>query len=165
MSPDPGAKPFIHRAERLGVTVVFISNRSEVYEKSTLRALERLGIRVANPEGRVFLKPKGGSSDKSARREAVAGKYDVLLYFGDSLRDFSESFQAKKPGKDATTEDLLAAIKERGARVDEARSHWGVDWFVLPNPVYGEWEKLMGRDPKAILHATSMKGKPRIRGG
>jgi 5'-nucleotidase (lipoprotein e(P4) family) len=155
----PGAKDFIEKAGALKVTVVFISNRSELYKKSTESALNRLGIKVDGPACRLYLKPKDGSSDKSARREAVAAKYNVLMYFGDNLRDFSESFAAKKLPKDATSEDYRQAIKLRESLADDAACHWGVDWFVLPNPVYGEWEKLIGPDPKEILHPTSMKLK------
>jgi acid phosphatase len=153
----PGAKEFIDRAEALGVTVVFISNRSEAYRKSTLDALARLGVNATRPEGRLHLKPRGGTSDKSARREAVAVRYNVLMTIGDSLRDFSEAFEVKRPSKDATPKDVLKAIAQRAALADDARCHWGVDWFVLPNPLYGEWDKLIGPDPRAILRPTSMK--------
>jgi acid phosphatase len=157
----PGAKQFIERAEALAVTVVFISNRSEGYKESTVNALQRLGVGGTKPQGRLYLKPTDGSSDKSARREEAAARYNVLMYFGDSLRDFSESFAAKKLPRDAAPEDFVKAIKLREALADDARSHWGLDWFVLPNPVYGEWDKLIGPDPKAILHPTTMKVKGR----
>src|SRR5262245_16886331 len=153
----PGAKGFIDKAEALGVTVVYISNRSEVYKSSTQAALGKLGVEGKNVADRLFLKPKDGSFDKSARREAVAAKYNVLLFFGDNLRDFSDTFAARKVPKDANTEDYLQAISLRKASADEAACHWGVDWFVLPNPVYGEWEKLTGPDPRAVLRPTSME--------
>jgi predicted secreted acid phosphatase len=85
------------------------------------------------------------------------------MYFGDSLRDFSESFAAPRLPADAGPESYLKAIARRAAQVDDASCHWGVDWFVLPNPVYGEWEKLIGRSPHAVLRPTSMKGKAAAR--
>jgi len=110
--------------------------------------------------GRLYLNPADGSSDKSARREAVAARYNVLLYFGDNLRDFSETFANKNfLPKDPTQEDYQKAIARRAAAADDARVHWGIDWFVLPNPVYGEWDRLTGKDPKAVLHPTTMKPK------
>jgi acid phosphatase len=102
------------------------------------------------------LKPVGGSSDKSARREAIIAKYNVLLWFGDNLRDFSETFVAPKVASQSPA-DLLRGIAERNARVDDADCHWGIDWFVIPNPVYGEWERLIGPDPLAIMHPTTMQ--------
>jgi acid phosphatase len=156
----PGARPFIDKAEALGVTVVFLSNRSEQYRKSTQAALGRLGIDVSKGADRLYLKPQGGSSDKSARREAAAARYNVLLFFGDSLRDFSEAFAAQKLPADAPPADYLRAIQRRAAQVDAAACHWGIDWFVLPNPVYGEWEKLLGKDTRALLRPTSMEPPP-----
>jgi 5'-nucleotidase (lipoprotein e(P4) family) len=152
----PGAKKLIDKAEALGVTVVYISNRVETYRKSTEAALRRLGIDVGNISDRLFLRARDGTTDKSARREVAAARYNVLLYFGDNLRDFSEWFAAKKLSKEAPPDEYVKAIKLRAAQVDEAAGHWGVDWFVLPNPVYGEWEKLIGPDPLAIMHPTSM---------
>ncbi len=149
----PGAREFITKANDLGVTVVFISNRSETFRKSTESILVwgRQDLPVQQRYA-LYLRPKDGSHDKSSRREAVAAKYNVLMFFGDSLRDFSESFRAKTLVPNASTEDYRKAIRERQAQVDEASCHWGVDWFVLPNPVYGEWEKLIGPDPHAIIH-------------
>ncbi len=159
----PGAKSFINTASRLGVAVVYISNRSERYRKATESALVRLRVMPAGGGERLYLKPAGASSDKAARREAAAARYNVLMYFGDNLRDFSESFTAAKLPADARPEDYLKAIQRRATQVDEAACHWGVDWFVLPNPVYGEWEKLLGRDPHALLRPTSMRGKAAAR--
>lgn len=78
------------------------------------------------------------------------------MYFGDNLRDFSEAFAAPRLPAGATAEDNVNAISQRAAAVDEEGDHWGVDWFVLPNPIYGEWEKLMGPDPADILRPSGM---------
>lgn len=152
----PGAKDFIAKAESNGVTIVYISNRSEQNRQSTIKALERLGINTKNIDERLLLKKKGESSDKSARREAIALRYNVLLHIGDNLRDFSEAFAMAKL-RSSTQVAPLNEIEQRFARVDSAASHWGVDWFILPNPVYGEWEKLLGDQPQQKLRATKMK--------
>jgi 5'-nucleotidase (lipoprotein e(P4) family) len=151
----PGAKDFIAKAESNGVTIVYISNRSEKNRQSTIKALEQLGINTANINERLLLKKKGESSDKSARREEVALRYNILLYIGDNLRDFSEAFAAAKL-RSSAAETNLTEIERRYAAVDSAASHWGVDWFILPNPVYGEWEKLLGDQPRLKLRATKM---------
>jgi 5'-nucleotidase (lipoprotein e(P4) family) len=156
----PGAKHFIDCAENLGVTVVFISNRSELNRQSTKGALQRLlGTDPTTPIDRLYLRTKDGSFDKSSRREEVAAKYEVLMYFGDNLRDFSESFRSEKLPRNPTPQDCLKAIALRKSSADDALCHWGVDWFVIPNPVYGEWETLIGSDPEAIMHPSSMKTK------
>ncbi|MCI0695423.1 hypothetical protein L0337_25865 [candidate division KSB1 bacterium] len=152
----PGAKDFIAKAESHGVTVVYLSNRSETNRQSTIQALERLEINTGNIAERLLLKKKGESSDKSARREEIARRYNILLYIGDNLRDFSESFAVAKL-RSTSAEAHLTEIERRYARADSAASHWGMDWFILPNPVYGEWEKLLGDQTKLKLRATKMK--------
>ena len=152
----PGAKNFIAQAANSGVTVYYISNRSEEHRSSTIKALAHLGIDTTNISSRLGLKKKGESSDKTLRREKATARYNVLFYFGDNLRDFSETFAVPKlPAGDHVAQ--LAEIERRYAQVDAADCHWGVDWFVLPNPVYGEWEKLLGEQPMLKLRATKMK--------
>ena len=69
---------------------------------------------------------------KLARRKAVTSRFTVLAYFGDNLDDFSAEFETSR----ATTS------QERLQRVCALRNHFGVDWFVLPNPLYGTWAQL-----------------------
>jgi acid phosphatase len=101
---------------------------------------------------------KTTTSDKSSRRDAFDARFNVLLYVGDNLRDFSESFAAPKLSKDAPAAAFDQAIAARLKSADDAACHWGVDWFILPNPVYGEWEKLLGDDPRARMRNTTMPG-------
>lgn len=45
----------------------------------------------------------------------------------------------------------MEAIRGRHKQVDEAICHCGIDWFGLPNPVHGEWDReaLPGDDARA----------------
>lgn len=156
----PGARAFIERVEELGVAVVYLSNRNESTEEWTIAALERLGLNTAAISERIYLKPEGASSDKSPRRDAIAARYNVLMCLGDNLRDFSEVFKPAKLPEGAATDEYLRGIDERARSVDEAVCHWGVDWFVLPNPVYGEWEKLITPNPAAILRPSGTGTAP-----
>ena len=153
----PGAKQFIQRAEDRGVTVIFISNRLEENCGSTVNALTQLGINTKGIEQRLFLKKRAESSDKTGRRETVAAQYNVLLFFGDNMRDFSETFIAKKLTEADGPEAYDKAIASRLRLVDEAAGHWGIDWFVLPNPGYGEWEKLIRNEPMKRLRPSGIK--------
>lgn len=155
VTPIPGALDFIREAGNLGVRTVFISNRSERFRDSTKSVLERFGLGIV-PEERLLLKQVGGSSDKTARRKIAATRFQVLMYVGDNLRDFSEEFVSPRLPQNPSVEDYRSAIAARAAAVDK-NSRWGADWFVLPNPVYGEWDKLAGPDPVSLLHPTSMK--------
>ncbi len=152
----PGAKGFIERAESLGVTVIYLSNRNESNLEWTAQALERVGLGSEGLRERLYLRPAGASSDKSPRRDEVAARYNVLMYFGDNLRDFSEVFAAPRLSSDASEQDYLDAIGARADEVDAASCHWGVDWFALPNPIYGEWEKLEGKRPADVLRPSEM---------
>ena len=103
-----------------------------------------------------------GPANKASRRQnsinisTLTGLGNRPFYIGDNLRDFSEAFAAAKL-RSSAAEAHLTEIERRCARVDSAESHWGVDWFILPNPLYGEWEKLLGDQPKLKLRATAMK--------
>lgn len=152
--PVPGAKAFIAAAEQMGVVVVYLSNRLVKYRDSTVAALKHLGLNTEGLEERLLLKDQ--SSDKTTRRRLAEQRYQVLLYVGDNLRDFSEEFVAPRlaPQDEAAQRQ---AILDRYAQVRKAGYHWGTDWIILPNPVYGEWQRLLGPDPRQKLRPTQMK--------
>jgi acid phosphatase len=153
----PGAGEFIARAEEMGVAVIYLSNRNDANREHTVAVLERLGLNMDGINERVYLKPSGASSDKSPRRDAVCARYNVLMIFGDNLRDFSEVFAPARLGDDSTAADFIAAIDARNEAVDDAACHWGVDWYALPNCMYGEWEKLVTPNPVDIMRHTDME--------
>jgi acid phosphatase len=156
----PGAKHFIRDAEALGATVIFLSNRSDENRAATISALRRLDVAGEYVNDRLFLKEKGSSSDKSSRRDRVAAQYNVVMLVGDNLRDFAEVFVAPRLPAAPTPEDVAAAIAARKTEVDRSRVHWGTNWFILPNPVYGEWDKLIKVDPLTLMHPTGMAARP-----
>jgi 5'-nucleotidase (lipoprotein e(P4) family) len=143
----PGAKAFIQEARRLGVAVVYITNRSQTKDlrDGTLNALELLDIEV--PSENLLCADK--TSDKTERRAAVGRRYTVLLYVGDNLRDFFEGdFKSTVDNtRSPKTEDparLRAAVAARAAAVDRCEDLFGREWVILPNPAYGEWAKVLG---------------------
>ena len=84
----------------------------------------------------------------------------MLLSFGDNLRDFSEVFAFGKLKNPNDLDEQLAAIRKRRDLVDEAAHHWGVDWFVLPNPTYGEWKNPpFAAKGRALLRPSAMSSK------
>jgi acid phosphatase len=151
----PGALDFIGLAERSGVRVVYISNRTEENRAATTRTLDRLKIDTTAINDRLLLTT--GPSDKTARRRHVLDHYRVLMLLGDSLRDFAEEFRAAKvDARDAAGQNR--GIADRLRQVDEHREFWGNDWIVLPNPAYGEWTRLIGERPVENMRQTKMKG-------
>jgi 5'-nucleotidase (lipoprotein e(P4) family) len=151
---DRCAKGFIDFAEHEGVAVVYISNRLTRYAAATEAALRHLGIAGSDLASRLLLRDRP-SGDKSGRREQAEKRYRVLLFFGDNLRDFSEEFVAPKLNPDDYAAQR-AAMARRKEQVVKAATHFGDDWIILPNPMYGEWLRLLGRDPRADLDAANL---------
>ena len=136
---------------------MLLSNRMKDYQAGTLAALKLLGIQVDDPAKELFLKVSPKESNKTSRREQVAELYNVVMFVGDNLRDFSEAeFVAPKVPPDASLEWFNTETKRRQTEADKAIAHWGKDWFILPNPVYGEWDRLIGPDPISQMHPTTM---------
>jgi acid phosphatase len=148
----PGAKAFIDQAKKLGVAIVYISNRKqeEDFRFATLNALELLDVETAREDFHGIEKV----SDKTARRVKVESKYTVLLYIGDNLRDFHEGdFRStvdntKSDKKSEDRKALRAAIEKRAYAVDRCADFFGREWIILPNPAYGEWMKVLGLGEK-----------------
>jgi 5'-nucleotidase (lipoprotein e(P4) family) len=126
----PGASEFLAYAKSRGVTPFYITNRDHPGESAgTLANLVKLGFPI-DPDGNSLLlrgeKPEW-TSDKTSRRAHVAASYRVLLVLGDDLNDFASA-------RDKT-------VAERDAIIDRTASWWGSRWFMLPNPMYGGWER------------------------
>jgi acid phosphatase len=132
----PGVAAFARAAAARGVTIVYLTNRTEQMQDATLDNLRALGLPVAGES--VFLgKGTAGceqaGSDKDCRRRQVAARYRVLMQFGDQLGDFV-----------AVADEAPAA---RQALVDRHGGWFGERWWMLPNPTYGDWEPaLFGND-------------------
>jgi 5'-nucleotidase (lipoprotein e(P4) family) len=125
----PGAAEFLAYAKSRGVTPFYISNRDLGEEPGTRKNLEQLGFPFDPNVDTLLLQGKNGwtTSDKSPRRAFVAASYRILILLGDDLNDFV-------PASGKTKE-------ERDALVDSVRNWWGETWFILPNAMYGSWER------------------------
>jgi acid phosphatase len=155
----PGAKAFVKHAESKGVTLFYISNRSDLHRKKTLATLRLLGIKPRKPE-HVMLRKE--TSDKTARKDRVRQLgFQPVLNVGDNLRDFDERFKTPQLSADASGDEIDASIDFRKDQVDQTKQQFGSDWIILPNPAYGEWTKPLGRgrDDVQRLHrgATPMQ--------
>ena len=122
----PGAVEFTRLVHELGGRVVIVTNRAENLCADTRRNLDNAGV----PVDAVLCKPPG-SDDKNPRFTAVQqGQVEglpalrVVMWVGDNIQDF--------PG--------LSQAEARGAP-DSAFSEFGRSWWILPNPIYGSWER------------------------
>lgn len=124
----PGALEFLHTADGLGATIFYVSNRTEDERESTLANLRNLGVPQAEHENLLL---KTTTSAKDERRNAIEEQgYSILMLIGDNLGDVSGLFDRQST--------------ERRAMVTDSLQHqFGRKYIVLPNPVYGEWERAL----------------------
>lgn len=124
----PGAQAFLSLAEKRGVKAFFITNRTAAEQGATLKNLAALGI-PASDETVLCSGENGWTSDKTARRALVARSHRVLLLVGDDMNDFVSTAKLTPP-------ERLALAKTHAGR-------WGKHWILLPNPLYGSWERAL----------------------
>lgn len=123
----PGAKAFLEGLRKLGGRAAIVTNTQQSLCADVAANLEGLGL----PYDILVCRPDGGADRKEARWDAIAngtarpdlGPVELLLWIGDNIQDFPGQSQALRDADDA------------------ALAGFGVRWFVLPNPVYGTWEK------------------------
>ncbi|GMV06347.1 MAG: hypothetical protein AMXMBFR53_26230 [Gemmatimonadota bacterium] len=122
----PGAVAFIRGVRALGGRVAIVTNRDEEVCAETRRNLQAVGVQAD-----VVLCRRPGPSEKETRFRMVReGTTDaglpplhVLAWVGDNIQDFPGGSQALREGD-------AAALADFGTR-----------FFVLPNPMYGSWER------------------------
>lgn len=135
----PGAREFLEAAHSRGVAIFYITNQRHDIEEPTRANLVKLGFPVDVSRDSVLTvgeRPEW-NSDKESRRAHVAATHRVLLVFGDDFNDFVTA--AEK------------SVEERDALYEANIHMFGTKWFVLPNPVYGSWERAIvgrGRTPE-----------------
>lgn len=123
----PGAVEFLDQARSQGVKIFFVTNRTLAEEPATLENLAALGI-PSTADEILSNKENGWSSDKTERRRYVAKDHRILLLLGDDLGDF---LPARLPPAD------------RIKAAQEYSDWWGRRWFLLPNPMYGSWDRAL----------------------
>jgi 5'-nucleotidase (lipoprotein e(P4) family) len=121
----PGAVEFSRYCDSLGVAVIYISNRKTDELDSTMKNLDSLGFAFADKEHMFF---KEDVSSKKTRRDKVSEKYEIVMLIGDNLSDLSEVFENR-------------GVDWGVAVVEQNKKEFGNRFILLPNPMYGDWEK------------------------
>ena len=121
----PGAVEFSKFAETKGVEVFYISNRKVDEFDVTLKNLQKEGFAFADSSHLIL---KTTTSDKTVRRNIVKKDHEIILLIGDSMGDFDNIFENRKDDYGFST-------------VDANKKMFGDKYIVLPNPMYGAWEK------------------------
>lgn len=151
----PGAVAFIKKAQAMGITPYFISNRETKVWDSTANVIKNLGLDTTDLEKRLILRAPDerelaatwaesqgidpdsgagkallkGEGNKERRRQMVARDHLIVAYFGDVLGDFFAHVE----------QDPNLKPKERKQAAADFAPRWGRTWFILPNPLYGPW--------------------------
>ena len=116
----PGAKEFIAKVRKLPrARIIFISNRYDRNTGHSQANLKKLGLSSDND---IYLLRKDRADLKNIRQKEVLqgtgrmkehGAHKVLAWFGDAAHDVP----------------------------DDPKLKWGTHKFMLPNPVYGNWDE------------------------
>ena len=119
----PGALEFYTYAERMGVEVIYISNRRVENYAPTKSNLMALGFPF--DEDTVMLLRDETSSKENRRNQLT--DFNVVLFIGDNLSDFDVVFDKQ-------------TNNERNRALEEKKSDLGQKFILLPNLIYGAWE-------------------------
>lgn len=125
----PGTVEFLRYAESRGVAIFYVTNQRKNIEEASRANLRKLGLPLSESEDTLLTlgEMPDWVSDKSSRRAFVAQKYRVLLLVGDDFNDFVSA-----NGK---------SLAERKAIFERHADWFGTKWFIVPNPMYGSWER------------------------
>jgi 5'-nucleotidase (lipoprotein e(P4) family) len=123
----PGAAGFLVRVRELGGKIAIVTNRGEEVCDATRSNLRKVGLIY----DMVLCQPRGASGEKEPRWEMVTQgaaspelpPLQLVLWLGDNIQDF--------PNLDQTLR----------TKPDDAFADFGVRYFVIPNPLYGSWER------------------------
>jgi acid phosphatase len=139
-APVPGALAFIRWAHAQGVKIFYVTNREFDVESATIRNLDSAGFPVAADGSNVLAKDEqyDWSADKTTRRAFVARTHRILLIVGDDLNDF-----ISVPGNDQAARRKFTM---------EHQAYWGLKWVMMPNPMYGRWERALHGSGEPLSH-------------
>jgi len=122
--PIPGALDFLNFTKNNGVEIFYLTNRRENERAVTLENLKKHNFPYSDNEHLIL---RTEEASKENRRQKIAEKYNIVLFFGDNLGDFSDIYY-NQDGK---------TPKEK---VLEQPELFGTKFILLPNPMYGSWE-------------------------
>ena len=128
----PGVKEYLSYAASKGIKIFYVTNRTHDLEEYTRNNIKALGLPLDNDRDVLLMKnEKGWASDKTSRRDLIKKDFRVIQIFGDQLDDF------------IPMEETATSVDSRKALIDKYASMWGEKWYMLINPMYGEWEEAL----------------------
>ena len=151
--PVPGAVEFANAANARGVTIIYLSNRTQDQRAASLANLRAAGLPV--PDDSVYLGKgmpvegcqQASGSEKHCRRQWVSRHYRVLMQFGDQFGDFVQP----QPNTAQT----------RAALMEQYGGWFGERWWMLANPSYGDWQPVLFDSDWSLPSAAQRAAKQR----
>lgn len=134
-----GARDFLQYAQSRGVKIFYITNRTKPFEEGVRANLANAGMPLDATEDTVIMRgeqPGWEAGDKSPRRASVAERYRIVLLLGDDFNDFVTSYGMN--------------VEQRAKIFEQVRENYGTKWIILPNPVYGSWERALTAGTKDL---------------
>ncbi len=117
----PGAVAFLQRANALGVEIFYVSRRADNMKSCSIEVLQQLGYPVLSDQHVLLQQPDLPTSKQDKRQSIIDKGYHPIMILGDQL------------------EDLHDVNGDKQRWVDHHQNHFGSQWFILPNSVYGLW--------------------------
>jgi acid phosphatase len=147
-TPIPGALKFVKAAQKMEVKIFFVTNRRDLVKKATINNLKKYGFPARESNVLTRNDDAGRQGDKLSRRAMVAKDHRIVLLIGDNLSDICSEMD----NRDQKTRNAIAELKNKAL---------GTRWIVLPNPVYGGWERALANGKKSLRLAQDVsKVKP-----
>ena len=148
----PGVKEFLTYAKAKGIKIFYVTNRTHDLEEYTRNNVKALGLPLDNDEDVLLMKnEKGWTSDKTSRRDLIKKDYRVIQIFGDQLDDF------------IPLKDTASSVNSRKELIDQYADMWGEKWYMLINPMYGEWEETLYEHCWSCFPEESDRVKQRLK--
>ncbi len=124
--PLPGALKFLAQIHKLGGKIAIVTNRRDTQCPDTEANFKAFAI----PFDVILCRQPEEPRKEPRWRRVTEGTatadlppLDIVMWLGDNIEDFP---------------NLGQGIRNQSA---SAFSRFGVDFFVLPNPMYGSWEE------------------------
>lgn len=150
----PGAINFITLVKELGGYVSLVSNRDGDYNKNgdsilqaTVDNLNEQGIyfdqlvlanksmatnpRDKNPRFRAIERGEPDATEMVWYNDPLP-KHEIVAYLGDNIQDFPRLNQVD--------------ISKNNEDASKTFSKFGNGYFIMPNPIYGSWEEVIGNN-------------------
>ena len=148
----PGVKEFLTYAKAKGIKIFYVTNRTHDLEEYTRNNVKALGLPLDNDVDVLLMKnEKGWTSDKTSRRDLIKKDYRVIQIFGDQLDDF------------IPLKDTASSVNSRKELIDQYADMWGEKWYMLINPMYGEWEETLYEHCWSCFPEESDRVKQRLK--